>query len=91
MLSTLFQYNEFSVGDVHNAGMSLRAHSIGLLGYILIKVLVPCFTSRQDMKTPVRYGMYAMIASLIVNVVLVFPLAHAGLALATSLIVKLTL
>ena len=85
MLSTLFQYNEFSVRDVHYAGMSLRAYSIGLLGYILIKVLVPGFTSRQDMKTPVRYGFYAMIVSLVLNVVLVFPLAHAGLALATSL------
>jgi putative peptidoglycan lipid II flippase len=85
MLSTLFQYNEFSVSDVHFAGMSLRAYSIGLLGYILIKVLVPGFTARQDMKTPVRYGFYAMIVSLVLNVVLVFPLAHAGLALATSL------
>jgi putative peptidoglycan lipid II flippase len=85
MLSTLFQYNEFSVTDVHYAGMSLRAYSIGLLGYVLIKVLVPGFTSRQDMKTPVRYGMYAMAVSLALNVALVFPLAHAGLALATSL------
>ena len=85
MLSTLFQYNEFSVTDVHYAGMSLRAYSIGLLGYILIKVLVPGFTARQDMKTPVRYGLYAMIVSLFLNVLLVFPLAHAGLALATSL------
>jgi putative peptidoglycan lipid II flippase len=37
------------------------------------------------MKTPVRYGVYAMLASMLLNVVLVFPLAHAGLALATSL------
>lgn len=85
MLSTLFQYNEFSLDDVHYAGMSLRAYSIGLLGYILVKVLVSGFTARQDMKTPVRYGFYAMIVSLVLNVVLVFPLAHAGLALATSL------
>ena len=85
MLSTLFQYNEFSVSDVHYAGLSLRAYSAGLLAYIVIKVLVPGFTARQDMKTPVRYGMYAMIASLVLNVVLVLPLAHAGLALATSL------
>lgn len=85
LLSTLFQYNEFSVSDVHFAGLSLRAYSIGLLGFILIKVLVPGFTSRQDMKTPLRYGIYSMLASLALNVALVFPLAHAGLALATSL------
>jgi putative peptidoglycan lipid II flippase len=85
MLSTLFQYNEFGISDVHFAGMSLKAYSVGLLGFILVKVLVPGFTSRGDMKTPVRYGVYAMLVSLGLNLALVFPLAHAGLALATSL------
>jgi putative peptidoglycan lipid II flippase len=85
MLSTLFQYNEFTVHDAQLAGQSLKAYAVGLLGYLFIKILVPGFTSRQDLKTPVRFGIIAMIASLILNVVLVFPLAHAGLALATSL------
>lgn len=85
MLSTLFQYHEFTVNDVHSAGQSLRAYAVGLLGYLLIKVLVPAFTARQEVKTPVHYGIYAMIISLALNVALVFPLAHAGLALATSL------
>lgn len=85
MLSTLFQYKEFSINDVHLSGLSLRAYAIGLLGYLLIKVLVPAFSSRLEVKTPVRYAMYAMGVSLGLNVVLVFPLAHAGLALATSL------
>ncbi|MBL6986077.1 MAG: murein biosynthesis integral membrane protein MurJ [Methylobacter sp.] len=85
MLSTLFQYNEFSVDDVHLAGQSLKAYSLGLLGFILIKVLAPGFSSRGDMKTPVRYGSYSMIVSLGLNLALVFPMAHAGLALATSL------
>ncbi|MDP2901820.1 MAG: murein biosynthesis integral membrane protein MurJ [Methylovulum sp.] len=84
MLSTLFQYHEFTVEDVHFAAQSLRAYAIGLPAYILIKVLVPGFTARQDLKTPVRYGSYAMLASLALNV-LALPLAHAGLALATSL------
>ncbi len=85
MLSTLFQYHEFGTDDVRLAGQSLRAYAIGLLGFILVKVLVPGFTSRKDTKTPVRYGVYAMVANMAMNVALVFPLAHAGLALATSL------
>jgi putative peptidoglycan lipid II flippase len=85
MLSTLFQYEEFGVSDVQLAGKSLMAYSIGLLGFILVKVLVPGFTSRKDMKTPVRFGIYAMVANMGMNITLVFPLAHAGLALATSL------
>jgi len=85
MISTLFQYNEFGVNDVQMAGRSLMAYSLGLLGFILVKVLVPGFTSRKDMKTPVRFGIYAMVANMALNIALVFPLAHAGLALATSL------
>ncbi len=85
MLSTLFQYEAFGDNDVRLAGQSLMAYSIGLLGFILVKVLVPGFTSRKDMKTPVRIGIYAMVANMGMNIVLVFPLGHAGLALATSL------
>jgi peptidoglycan biosynthesis protein MviN/MurJ (putative lipid II flippase) len=48
----------------------LKAYSIGLLGYIVFKVLVPGFTSRQDMKMPIRYEISTMIVSLVLNVVL---------------------
>lgn len=85
ILSTLFQYKEFGADDVHLAGQSLMAYSLGLLGFILIKVLAPGFTSRQEMKTPVRYGLYAIVANIVLNVVLMLSMAHAGLALATSL------
>ncbi len=85
ILSTLFQYKEFGADDVHLAGQSLMAYSAGLLGFILIKVLAPGFTSRQDMKTPVRYGLYAIGANMLLNAALMFPMAHAGIALATSL------
>lgn len=34
VLSTLFQYNEFSTRDVHLTGRSLSTYSIGLPGYI---------------------------------------------------------
>lgn len=84
MISTLFQYKEFTFEDVTKAALSLKAYSVGLLGYLFIKILVPGFTARSDLKTPVRYGMWAMMASLALNVLAV-PLAHAGLALATSL------
>ena len=85
MLSTLFQYDQFNVSDVQFSGKSLKAYSIGLLGFILVKVLIPGFSSRKDMKTPVKFGIWTMCANMVMNVILVFPLAHVGLALATSL------
>jgi putative peptidoglycan lipid II flippase len=82
---TLFQYGEFSPGDVRMASLSLMAYATGLVGFMFIKVLAPGYFARQDTRTPVRVGIIALVANLILNLALVVPLAHAGLALATSL------
>ncbi len=85
MLTTLFQYNEFGAHDVEMAARSLVAYAVGLPGFIFIKVLASGFFSRQDTVTPVKIGVVAMLANVILNLLLVIPMAHAGLALATSL------
>jgi len=84
-LTTLFQYDEFTTYDVLMASQSLMAYSVGLPAFILVKILASGFFSRQDTKIPVKIGAIAMLANIVFNVILVFPLAHAGLALATSL------
>ena len=85
MLSALFQYGALTERDVVMASRSLVAYSGGLMGFILIKVLAPGFFARQDTRTPVRIGIIAMSANMVMNLIFVFPLAHAGLALATTL------
>jgi putative peptidoglycan lipid II flippase len=85
MLSTLFQYRAFDERDVVMAGRSLVAYSTGLSAFILVKILAPGFYAKQDTRTPVRIGIIAMCSNVVLNLVLVFPFAHAGLALATSL------
>lgn len=85
LLVTIFQYGAFSVEDVNRASLSLQAYSLGLLAFMLIKVLAPGYFARQDTKTPVKIGIKAMVANMVFNLALIFPLAHVGLALATSL------
>ncbi|WP_428622864.1 murein biosynthesis integral membrane protein MurJ [Sedimenticola sp.] len=85
MIATLFQSSLFDATDVIMSRRSLMAYSLGLLSFILIKVLAPGYYSRQDTRTPVKIAVIAMIANMVMNIILVFPLAHAGLALATSL------
>jgi len=85
LVSTLFQYNAFDADDVMMSAKSLMAFACGLLAFMLIKVLVPGFTARQDTRTPVRLGMYAVLCNVVLNLLLILPLAHAGVALATSL------
>ena len=87
LIITLFQGQNFSVDDVVKVTSSLQAYTFGLLAFMAIKVFAPGYYSRQDTRTPVRIGIIAMIANMVMNILLVFVLdfAHTGLALATSL------
>ena len=85
LITVLFHYGALLDNDVLQAAKSLRAYAAGLLAFMLVKILAPGFFARQDMKTPVKIGIYAMIANMVFNLILIWPLQHAGLALATAL------
>ena len=85
ILTTIFQHGEFTPFHVEMSAKSLLAYAIGLPGFIFIKVLASGYFSRQDTKTPVKIAVVAMFSNIILNLILIGPLAHAGLALATSL------
>jgi len=91
ILSTLFQYGEFSTHDSYMSSLSLMAYALGLPAFIIIKVLAPAFYARQDTKTPMKIAVKAMIANMVLNILFVVPMVyydfeapHVGLALATS-------
>ncbi|MFV0278409.1 MAG: murein biosynthesis integral membrane protein MurJ, partial [Parahaliea sp.] len=90
ILVALFQYGELGSKDTRMASYSLQAYSLGLIAFMLIKVLAPGFYARQDTRTPVRIGIIAMVANMVFNALFVLPLmywcqlGHVGLALATS-------
>ncbi len=85
LLISLFHYGAMTENDIVMAAMSLRAYAFGLVAFMLIKVLAPGFFAQQDTKTPVKVATMAMAANMVFNLALVWPLAHAGLALATAL------
>ncbi len=85
MIATLFQSDAFNVNDIEMSTRSLVAYSLGLFGFVAIKVLAPGFYARQDTRTPVRIAVIAMLTNMVMNLILVWPLQHAGLAAATSI------
>ncbi|MEJ6519516.1 murein biosynthesis integral membrane protein MurJ [Shewanella bicestrii] len=85
MLMVLFMRGAFSIQDVEMASYSLMAYGSGLLSFMLIKVLAPGYYSRQDTKTPVRYGIIAMITNMGFNLIFAIPFGYVGLAIATSM------
>jgi putative peptidoglycan lipid II flippase len=91
ILTTLFQYEAFSMGDVEMSALSLAAYAAGLPAFIAVKVLAPGFYARQDTRTPVKIAIIAMVSNMALNFIFVgallaltFKGPHTGLALASS-------
>jgi len=85
LVATLFHHGAFSADDVYRTRDALAAYSLGLVALILIKVLAPGFYARQNIRTPVKIAIVSLIATQLLNLLLIGWLKHAGLALAISL------
>lgn len=85
LLSTLLQYGKFDGYAVMMAAKSLTMFALGITPFMLVKILASGFYAKQDMRTPVKIGLIAMVSNMVFNAILIWPLKHAGIALATSL------
>lgn len=85
LIATLFMYGKFSALDALMTQRALIAYAVGLTGLIVVKVLAPGFYARQNIKTPVKIGITTLIATQLMNLVFIGPLAHAGLSLSIGL------
>ena len=75
---TIFQYGEFNAEDVRMASLALVAFATGLMGFSLVKVLAPGFYARQDTRTPMKIGVRALAINMLLNLLIVLPLAFYG-------------
>ncbi|TDR81398.1 murein biosynthesis integral membrane protein MurJ [Paludibacterium purpuratum] len=85
LTDTLFRYGQFTPLDAAMTRQALIAYALGLVGLILIKVLVPGFLARQNLRAPVRIAVWTLLATLAMNLLFIAPLRHAGLALSIGL------
>ena len=82
---SLFQYGRFDAHDALMTPRALVAYAVGLLGIILVKVLAPGFYAQQNIKTPVKIALFTLAVTQVLNLILIGPLQHVGLALAIGL------
>lgn len=85
LITTLFHHGAFGIADVYQTRTALIAYSIGLAGLILVKILAPAFYARQDIRTPVKFGLITLGVTQLMNLAFIGPLRHAGLALSIGL------
>jgi putative peptidoglycan lipid II flippase len=87
IISVLFDHGAFKeseIDHVHAVSLGVTAYSVGLVSFMLIKVLAPGFYARQDTKTPVRIGIITLVLNMVFNIMLAPFIGYLGLALATS-------
>ncbi len=85
LVTTLFHYGVFSADDVYATQRAVVAYSAGVIGLVMVKVLAPGFYARQDIRTPVRIALVTLGLTQLMNFAFIWPLQHAGLALAIGL------
>ena len=84
-IAVLFERGAFGAGESSATAGALVAYAAGLPAFVLIKVLAPGYFARQDTKTPVRIAILCLVVNVVLNLALMGPLAHVGIALATTL------
>lgn len=85
ILAALFQRGAFGAVEARETSRALVAYALGLPAFVLVKVFVPGFFARGDTATPVKIGIFCVALNLGLNLVLMGPLQHVGVALSTTL------
>ncbi|NCT57332.1 MAG: murein biosynthesis integral membrane protein MurJ [Legionella sp.] len=85
LLASFFGHGAFKALDVLQTQKSLVTLGLGVPAFMIVKVLASGFYAQQDIKTPVKVGAYCMLFNTILCAIFIWPLAHAGLTLASTL------
>tara|TARA_B100001121_G_C18351755_1_gene462799 strand:- start:23 stop:634 length:612 start_codon:yes stop_codon:yes gene_type:complete len=91
IIAAIFYGGMFDSHDVFLTALSLKAFSIGLIGFSFVKILSPAYFARKDTLTPVKIGIYCLLLNIILGSSSAFYLnkidyegTHLGLALSIS-------
>ncbi len=85
IIRVLFQHAAFGSESTALTARALLYYALGLPAFAAVRLVVQAFYALGDTATPVRMAGIALVANVVLCAVLVRPLQHAGLALATSL------
>jgi putative peptidoglycan lipid II flippase len=80
-----FQRGIFDAAATYMTAGGLIFYTLGLVGSSVSTLLYNVYYSFQDTKTPMRVGFISVAVNIAFNLILIRPMAHRGLALATSI------
>src|SRR5436309_15637455 len=80
-----FEHGSFTAHDTAATATAVLCYAVGLWAFAGVRIVVAAFYSLQDTRTPALAAVGAVLANLALSFLLMGPLQHAGLALATAL------
>ncbi len=80
----LFERGEFTASDTQATAWALGLYALGLPAFSATRITAQAFYALQDPRTPVKIGMGAIGLNVLFALLLMGPLRHGGLALASS-------
>ncbi|MEE9615251.1 MAG: murein biosynthesis integral membrane protein MurJ [Thermodesulfobacteriota bacterium] len=91
IIEVLFMRGEFGGEASAGTAFALYFYALGLVPVASSRILVSVFYSLKDTATPVRVALVCFLFNIVMCFLLIGPLKHGGLALATSLAAALNL
>jgi len=84
LIRVLFERGAFGLAESQATAAALAVYAIGLPAYVLVKALAPGFFARGDTATPVKISVACLLLNLVLNLLLMGPFQHVGIAMATA-------
>jgi putative peptidoglycan lipid II flippase len=91
IVALLFKRGAFDLQNTQLTAVALLYYCLGLWAFSGVRIVIATFYALQDTRTPVKMGIVSVVANVVLGIILMGPLAHGGLALATSLASMLNL
>ena len=85
IVTLLFERSAFTALSTTNTASAFLFYSLGLCSFSAVPLLTRPFSALQDTVTPARTALITVFANVAFSVALMVPMAHRGLALATTL------
>ena len=90
-VSFIYERGEFGSESTMMTSMALQMYSLGLVALALRNVITKVFYSMQDTKSTMYVSIFTVGLCVLFSAILVKPMGHVGLALASSLAETLTI
>jgi putative peptidoglycan lipid II flippase len=88
LLELLYQRGAFDAAATGAVFVALRFYALGLVGHACLELAARAFFAQQDTVTPLFVAVGFAALNVVLGVLLIGPMGHAGLALANSLAVS---